>query len=274
MEDESIYAFGSLKEFLKRRGIIVGEAKPWEPIKGMDVGINEFKDGSLQFEDTGGISYTDEDGHKHVGFLYKRAYCLTEYGKPRKHYCKCETITSFIGQGTFQKEYRFAETDKVMVIDKDDNRKDKEVDNMPFCKNCLRRMRELRGAHVSPQDIEAEFRELSEKARQAATGPRREGDDEVDIFGYPRNWQEVSKEFREKKNFTCEKCGYHAESYYQQQFIHVHHRNGDKTNCRDSNLQCLCIRCHASVDDVHRHNFSRGAQKVLLDEFIKYEINK
>lgn len=34
-----------------------------------------------------------------------------------------------------------------------------------------------------------------------------------------------------------------------------------------ANLECLCIRCHANVDDVHRKNFSKGDNLFRLNDF-------
>ena len=43
---------------------------------------------------------------------------------------------------------------------------------------------------------------------------------------------------------------------------------GDKLDNRESNLECLCIKCHSEVDDTHRRNFSSLAKQGLIQEFL------
>lgn len=40
------------------------------------------------------------------------------------------------------------------------------------------------------------------------------------------------------------------------------------TKNRESNLECLCIKCHSEVDDTHRRNFNTLAQQGLIQEFL------
>ena len=90
---------------------------------------------------------------------------------------------------------------------------------------------------------------------------------DVDIFGYTRNWERLSRAIREKHDWTCERCGVKIENPWDRWFMHVHHKNGIKTDNREENLECLCVRCHANVDGVHRKNFSEGDRKIQLDDF-------
>lgn len=41
-----------------------------------------------------------------------------------------------------------------------------------------------------------------------------------------------------------------------------------KLDNRESNLECLCIKCHSEVDDTYRRNFNTLAQQVLIQEFL------
>ena len=35
-------------------------------------------------------------------------------------------------------------------------------------------------------------------------------------------------------------------------YLHVHHKNGQKNECEEINLEALCIRCHAE-EAMHSH---------------------
>lgn len=259
MSVEPLHNFEHLKDALKKRGYKIAEAQPWSPITGTDVGIEQFRTGQISFASNGGIELKADDGYTHIGFLYKRAYKLKEYGKPRMHLCKCPTIEDFIDKGSFETEYRFAETPLVMVIDKETG-EDKEVSDLPLCKNCIRLLYFTKYSSVTNSE---DFAALIKKT-QDVLPPK---DSEKDIFGYVKNWEQISRTYREEHEFRCEKCGVQITNPFDKKYIHVHHLNGKKADNRKSNLQCLCIRCHANIDNAHRTRFSRGGNAADLDIF-------
>ena len=134
-----------------------------------------------------------------------------------------------------------------------------EVDDLPLCKNCRDMITEY-GSITS-----SDFVEL---LRQARGSEEELVVHEVDIFGYTRDWDEISRRYREAHNFTCERCGLHIDDLFDQQYIHCHHKDSNKLNNIESNLECLCIRCHSEVDDFHRQNFSTGANRIIMEAFL------
>lgn len=261
-DEKPIFSFDGLKNLLRSRGFIIDNSKPpYTTITPKDVIIEEIKKGKIEFGNEG-IFIIDENGERIQVYLYKRKYHLERYGKPRYHICKCSTIDDFLARGGFQREYRRANTETVPVIDMDEDNEDKQIAHLPLCKNCFSKMMQ-QGLPVSHSMDSEKFVELLKQARPAT--PQQEV--EVDIFGYTKDWEQISRAYRESKNYTCERCGIHIINPFDRQFIHVHHKNGNRTDNRLANLECLCIRCHSKVDETHRLNFSSGANRILLDEF-------
>lgn len=251
-----IFKFDGLKSLLQKMGYKVDKAEGYKPIDVADVSIEELKNGVIEFT-TDGI-FINSEGVMRKVFLYKRSYHLLNYGLPRFHIRKCQTIKSFMRNGNSIPEYRRANTDTVWVRDMDDNNIDKKVSNLPLCKFCLE-MAQEGFYNMNTTD----FVEILKNADESVP----EEDVEVDIFGYTKDWEMISQAYRKSHNYTCYKCGIEISDPFDQQYIHTHHINLRKTDNRTANLQCLCIRCHSEVDDFHRERFSSGDQKRQLDEF-------
>ncbi len=257
MDEEPIYNFSELRKYLVEHGFIVEKAQGYREIRPEEVTIDAIKNGKLEVTRQGIYVIGPGDERQQV-FLYKRDYRLELYGKPRFHICRCETIDEFIQNGGFKDHYVRANSDPVPVLNMDDGYNEIEVDDLPLCKNC-RRMISQYGNMTS-----SDFVEILREARGAEEVPEVQ---EVDIFGYTRDWEEISRNYRESHNYTCERCGLHIDDIFDRQYIHCHHKDGNKLNNRDSNLECLCIRCHSRVDNNHRHNLTTGANRIIYDDF-------
>ena len=62
-----------------------------------------------------------------------------------------------------------------------------------------------------------------------------------------KSWGEISREKREKQNWTCEKCNLELTKDYSR-YLHVHHINHDRNFNHDVNLICVCIKCHSEYE--------------------------
>lgn len=257
MEEEPIYNFTSLREYLVRLGYIVEQAQGYREIRPEEVTIDSINRGNLEVTEEG-IYVIGPGDLKQQVFLYKRDYHLERYGKPRFHICKCSTINEFINSGGFRDHYVRANTDPVPVKNMDCGYIEEEVDNLPICKYCVAQIREY--GNMTSSD----FVEILRQARSKDEQPEVQ---EVDIFGYTRDWDQISKTYREAHDYTCERCGLHIDDMFDRQYIHCHHKDENKLNNQASNLECLCIRCHSRVDELHLRNFSTGANALLLKYF-------
>ena len=256
--DSPIFDFAPLKEFLKRRGYTIGTRKAYEPFTPEDVKAADITNGSMSFTSEG-IFVKGDDGVERQVFLYKKDYRLQRYGKPRFHICKCDTIDEFINSGGFRQHYVRANSEPVPVYNMDTGDY-LQIDELPLCSNCRRIISSY--GNISS----TEFVELLKSANDN-NDENYEGV-ELDLFGYTKDWDMISKLYREKHSYTCENCGLKIDDDYDRQYIHVHHINGDKLNNKESNLKCLCLYCHAHVDNTHLKNLTTGANKYIYVDFI------
>lgn len=230
-------------KYLKKKGPI--------EIKGISV-ISIYEHGGKVEIDNFGNFYVDfGKGKKQKVFLYKKEYHISGYenSKPRYHVKKCRTFQNYSPS-----LYRVANTGSVIVWDMDTG-ENVEVSELPLCKNCLELLK-AENSNYTPPQTSKEFEQVLK-------------DENTDLKGYLPKWSKISKEYREKQYYTCEICGFHADNKIDKQFIQVHHKDGDKKNNEESNLQCLCIECHSNINSRHQENFSKGTNKAKLDSFIK-----
>lgn len=268
MAEEPIYKFEGLKKVLQNRGYMVEDAIGYRAIKPIDVDIETLN--HIEFTDNG-IFYIDPQYRmRQQMFLYKRDYHLA-LSTPKFHIRKCSTIQSFINRGVFNIEYRMANTESVMVRDMDDNFKDKEVRGLQLCYNCYMMLKNEKQVYLSNTTTK-DFVKILRQAEDA-TENNNINIQEIDIFGYVKNWEEISLSYRTKKQFKCEKCGVKILNPFDYHYMHTHHKDGNKINNRESNLECLCIRCHANIDDNHRKRFKSNANGIILNDFnTKYPV--
>lgn len=251
-----IYAFPKLKDRLTRIGINIGKAGTWRSVGTVDV-LPEDIGERILFEN-GGIFYIDDEGVKRRGFMYKVRFYFEWQGciqHPKFHVCKCKAIKDF-GRGA----YRFANAEPIKIYSRNAHR-EVNVEGMELCGFCLDELTKEDAKRVKDSTDFVKLLKESGEVKEPA-------EYDVDIFGYVKNWEEISLAYRTKMEFTCERCGTRINDGFDHFYMQTHHKNGIKTDNREANLECLCIKCHSEVDDVHRRNFSTAASKVMIDEYI------
>ncbi len=254
--EEPFYKFDRLKTMLHTMGIEVGEAAAWSPVGTIEV-LPEDIGTKIKFEDNG-IFYFDDNGVKHQGFMYKRNFYFHDYGEsmPKFHVRFCQTL-QFYGKDA----YRFANNEPIKVFARDRGmRHEVEVSGLQLCGYCSQI---LASKFESEIHNSTDFVELLKQTENISSNES----EEVDIFGYTKNWEQISQAFRHIHQFTCEHCSIQITEPLEQHFIHTHHKNGNKIDNREVNLECLCIRCHSEVDSHHKQRFSSGANKIILEDF-------
>lgn len=264
-----LYDFNGLKSFVKQRfGIDPDKLNSkFKPI------TQTFTRAELEKHvafDVDGIFFVDKKGNRYKGFLYieagySRASVIRNGGRtivPKFHILNCSTIQEKRSKKDFNGKYVFSNE----VIKMEDI--DGKVKELEICGNCVRlsnlvhlgmRISNYRDEVILNGEEEGNFFE-TELPKDVTT----------DFWGYTSDWDDTSKNYRMKKKFTCEDCGINLnQNLVNGYFLETHHLNGNKKDNDDDNLKCLCVLCHANVDDTHRDNYSRAANKQKLADFIR-----
>jgi hypothetical protein len=71
-------------------------------------------------------------------------------------------------------------------------------------------------------------------------------------INYTEDWEQISREYRKKKNFTCETC--HTNFGTHKHLLSTHHINGIKSDNHFENLKAVCLDCHRK-EPFHDHMF-------------------
>lgn len=177
----------------------------------------------------------------------------------RFHLTDCRTIARMKEENRWQRYVAIARRDGLFPVfahELDGTVHELEVE-LGVCKNCLGSLnwREYSDAPSSQrQRIWTQFSLASffeHFSSQLAIIPRDSCSALPDSL-YTTDWQAVSLRVREAARWRCSSCN--VELRDARQCLHVHHRDGDKSNNRDANLQALCAVCHAQQPG-HRSMF-------------------
>lgn len=211
------------------------------------------KEGKVRFSDDG--IYLTHEGREWKGYMYMPTYRISQYkSMPRFHLTRCDRIEELFSTG-YGSYYKWSNNPLNDITDRDTKEVFKDQ-ALQLCSHC-------QSSIIGIKNTEDFFETLEVNETQDVENI------DVDIFGYPLNWQQISRAYRTEKNYTCERCEIRIENGYDKRFIHVHHRNGNKLMNRKDNLECLCILCHANTNETHEQNFDKRRMKTQLQTFIE-----
>jgi 5-methylcytosine-specific restriction endonuclease McrA len=180
------------------------------------------------------------------------SYHVQKHGHlPRIHLIECEIIEDFISKGLFKGYYEFSSMEYNDVYDRN-TKKTYSNESLEVCRFCSKKV--LNNIHSTENFYQSLGTEIPKNR---------------DIFGYDKNWHKISQQYRESKNYMCERCGIKLKENSHKRFWHVHHKDGNKISNDPSNLECLCVLCHSHKDMQHEENFGRSGKKRELDSFVK-----
>jgi hypothetical protein len=218
----------------------------------------EEKRGNITFKNDG--IYLNINGIEHKGYMYIKVADVDQYGFPKFHISNCQTISQQKNQNRFHGHYYWSNSNIVDVQQRGTSRIYSNL-ILSLCNYCRN------GATIIDYHNTQGFFDLLDIQTDVP-----ESNQELDMFGYVKEWQQISKKFRIENEFTCNKCSLKIENKFDQRYIQVHHRNGNKLINSRENLQCLCTLCHSKIDLKHIKNFEKKRSVHELDSFVsKYK---
>ena len=248
-----LYLFSNLAQRLTQLGYPEPTESGFRVIK-RDL-TQEEQAGNIEFREDG--IYLTIDGQEYKGYMYLKYPDVARFGFPKFHITNCQTVLGQRTRGQFDGRYFWHNSNKVTIEDRANGNVHEDI-NLGLCGYCRNQ-----SSITEYSDTQGFFSLLDQQEQEDINE-----EVEVDIFGYTLDWQQISREFRKEKEYTCESCGIQIDEPSDRRFIHVHHRSGNKLNNRRNNLECLCVLCHANKDATHERNFERRRMQADIRAFV------
>ena len=133
-----------------------------------------------------------------------------------------------------------------------------------ICMNCLHRIAD---AGVIPHGMQKQqfvpkiFFEYTDADEMVGIGEYGEYGSQSVPNKYAKDWPLIAKSLKKKKGFQCEglDCPHRDLSApAMRKYLHAHHKDLDKSNNDFSNLEALCVYCHANEPN---HSHMKGTRQ-------------
>ena len=175
---------------------------------------------------------------------------------PRFHLTWCKTLHDMNNKGQFKKYVLQNSTTGYFTIKWVDGKRvvEETKEKLNVCKNCLFALK-WKGYDYSQEDIFSNFsiEEFFDACDNNNKSLFAQIPDETDLTAppnvYPNDWAVISRELRENR-LECNNC-HRKFTVKDKRMLHVHHRNGVKSDCKRSNLVVLCAKCHQAEHPTH-----------------------
>ncbi len=190
------------------------------------------------------------------------------------HIAYCSTLENMRERGRFERYIATTRVDgKFHVHGVDQNRQhyEKKDAELYVCQICLK-MLNYRQARVenSARRLRENFDLKDFFETYSSVFPNRPSRSTVDpnSANYTTDWKEISQKHRESANWHCSDCGVNLKD--QRNLLHVHHKDGVKSNNRSDNLVVLCAACHRD-QPLHEHMNSSAEQMRKINQLRKQD---
>lgn len=198
------------------------------------------------------------EGNRIVVYIRDIASYSGEYSLPKFHVAYCSTYQQMVENHRKRRYIGIQPNENLFKVNIVNGRAviDSFLSPLSVCKNCLAKLcwdgyhNNLAQGKRDTLVNDFTFERFFEKYPRSVFDEKDHSPQTGGLNVYPKNWDEISKSYRESKCWICEKCNVNLSSH--RRLLHVHHKDGDKTNCSFSNLEALCVECHTK-ESYHGH---------------------
>lgn len=235
------------KTVTKRREVIEPNTKALELDEKLKRGFVAVELKNITVDNKGLLNV---EGQKVVAYIRDQPRGIDYYNETsrsyRYHLCDCSTLRKMRMIGRERRYFTTKQTDELFEVhDTSDFRSRKLTLHLPLCKNCIDELKRL-GMWFSPFVLEKYFERYDSQVPKTI----RRIETTTGTQNYAPNQEDISREYRKAVNYRCQKCGVDCSS--DPSLLHLHHRDGDRSNNERANLNILCIECH-SKEPMHEH---------------------